>query len=343
MNVSLHRGPRRGLLLLLPVLAAACTDGNPMSPVVEPTPLEAAALQCVVDVQSAGMSCTVQDPTAGQGVSVDRMVGNQDVYMKLTNVGGSYDLGTEIFEINVTVQNLMQQAIGTSDGSTVEGFKVFFFDGPSVMTGTGDVTLVNADSAFILAPNQKYFFYNQILQPNEISSSQPWQFSVPGTVGRFSFMVYVMAPQVDEMMDELDRVWDGSTSTDWTDGTNWVDGVAPDSASAVAVPADSLFAGNMPALTADAQLTHLRVGFASTLTLNGNTLTAWGNVDAVGSITGGTLWVRGADALLKGNLPSVRVSGAASLQGATKASGAVSVSDGSLVVNGSSPLSISIP
>jgi hypothetical protein len=47
--------------------------------------------------------------------------------------------------------------------------------------------------------------------------------------------------------------------------------------------------------------------------------------------------------VLGGNLPSVTINGGTTLQRTTTASGAVSISDGSLVVDGSKPLSISIP
>lgn len=340
---TLHLNPRRGVALLLPLLAAACVDGTPLTPTPEAAPAEvtAAALQCSVEVASAAMTCTALQPAGTQGISATRIFGSQERNVKLTNVGGSTGPGT--FEINVTVQNLTQQALGTSDGSTVSGIRVFFMSGPNVTAGTGDVTVANADSAFILEPQQKYFLYNQILQPNEISAPQPWQFTLSGTVTRFSFVMAIQAAQPNEALDFVDRVWDGSTSSDWTDGTNWEGGVAPDSGSTVLIPADSLFTGSMPALTADAQITNLRVGFGSTLTLAGYTLSAWGNVDGAGSITGGTLWVRGTNALLSGNLPSVRVSSGASLQAPTRTSGAVSISDGSLVVSGSAPLSISIP
>jgi hypothetical protein len=343
MTDRLFSRPRRGLALLLPVIAAACTDGTPLTPAIDPVPEPAAVMQCSVDVHSAAMSCAAAEPGLG-GALGNRMVGNQDMYVKLTNVGGSYDSGSGLFEINVTLQNLLAAPLGTSDGTTVDGIMVFFDQGPNVTGGTGEVTLLNAGTAFITAANQHYFLYNEILDPYEISAAQPWRFDVPNTVTRFSFMMYVYAPQADESAPLMDRVWSGSAGTAWADGANWVGGVVPDSASSVTIYADSLLASpNMPLLSADAQVTHFRVGFGSTLNLGSNQLTAWGNVDAVGAVTGGSLRVAGAGALLQGNLPSVVVNGSAVLQGATQTSGAVSISGGSLSVSGSTPLSISIP
>lgn len=337
--------PRAAGLLLLPVLATACVDGSPTMPAPQGPPVVAMpAMQCEVNVQAETLHCTApSDSRARSAISANRIFGGQDRNVKFTSSGASYDSGTEIFRVNVTVQNLLQAALGTTDGSTVNGVSIFFWE-EIVAYPTGIVTVANATgTGFFTDPDQPYFLYPQILQPFEISASQPWDFNVPNEVTRFTFIVYVSAPQADEMMPMLGHVWRGSTSTGWFTGSNWSVGTAPDSASTVAVPPDSMVTGTfMPALTADAQLTHLRVGGGSTLSLGGFTLTAWGNVDAPGTISGGTLRVTGANALLRGGLPSLVVTGAARLQGAAKTSAAVSISGGSLSVSGN-PLTISIP
>jgi len=161
-------------------------------------------------------------------------------------------------------------------------------------------------------------------------------------VSTFSFIVYVSAPMVNESAALLDKVWDGDTSTNWLVGSNWQGGVAPDSASTVSIPSDSLLPSHVyPVLTANAFLTNLRVGYGSSLGLAGFTATAYGNVDAVGTISGGTLKVAGSSAVIGGNLSAVQVTGSASLQRSTKTSGAVSVT-GTLTVKDQA-LNISIP
>lgn len=332
---------RRSLALLLPVLAAACTDGNPLSP--DPTsPADAlAALRCTVQVQSATMSCTAVEPAAGSDASLSRIVGGQNRNVKLANTNNSFDAGTLTFQTDVTIQNLTQQALGTPDGSTVSGVMVFLVSDPTPV-GLGEITVENPTGrTFVTGANQAYFTYNEILQPNEISSPMTWRFGVPGAGTSFSFTVLVQAAQPDELMPFADKVWDGSTSTAWDEPTNWEGGVVPDSASSVLIPTGTL--PNMPVLSADVQVTHLNVGTGSSLNLGGHTLTAWGNGDALGAVTGGSLWMRGSGVLLGGNLPGVRISGGTTLQRATTASAAISISDGSLVVSGSTPLSISIP
>lgn len=338
----------RSLALLLPVFAGACVDGTPLSPAIEKLPVVAMpALQCEVDVKAEALACTA--PTAAEAnrsIAANRMVGGQDVYVKLTSSGVTYDAGTETFQMDVTVQNLLQKPLGVDSAGATPGVKVFFYAGPNLSgAGSGDVTVANpTGQQFFTAAGQDYFLYDQVLQPYEISLAKQWQFNVPTTVDRFSFVVYVWAPQANETLPFLDRVWQGTVDNSWTNAGNWQDGLVPDSASAVSVPSDTIMAGPfMPALAADAQLTYLRVGTASSLDLGGYTLTAWGNVDAPGTITGGTLHLAGAGTLLRGSVPSVRVTGSTRLQGATQAAGAVSINGGSVTVDGANPLSISIP
>jgi len=332
-------------VLALPLLAA-CVDRSPTLPAAPPE-LPAGAvgmLECTVNVPEQQMSCA---PVVPQGaVRGAKLLGGQDKYVKLASFGTAYDGGTQIFSSNVTVQNLLQQSIGTTDGSTVTGVDVFFAAGPTVTSGGAgsSVAVFNYDgTGTFTGTNQRYFHYPQIIETYEISSAKNWQFQVTGTVSTFSFTVYVSAPMVNEAAPLLDEVWDGDTSTNWQTGANWNLGVAPDSANTVSIPADSMLGPghSLPVLSASARLTNLRVGYASTLGLGGFTLTAYGNVDAVGTVSNGTVKVAGAGAYLGGNLPAMEVTGSAQLQRSTRATGAVSVT-GTLNVKDQA-LNISIP
>jgi hypothetical protein len=345
MNTPTLRCPRR-LAAALCLLTAACTD-SPTAPSPSDVPVVAIpVMTCMADVRAQHMACTSSTPQQNRlAIAANRILGGQDVYVKLANTGTTYDSGTGIFQTYVTVQNLLADALGTTDGFTTSGVRLFLYDGLHVVAGSGNAEVFNEDGeAFITAPDQPYFEYMQILRPYEISDARLWKFQIDNTVTRFSFTVYMTAPQADESQPLLDAVWDGNASTTFTASANWRGGLVPDSASTVSVPADSLLspAAFMPVLTADARLTHLRVGFASTMGLAGYTLTAWGNVDAPGTISGGTLRVAGTGALLRGSLPSLRITGSAALQGSTKASGAVSISGGSLNVQDHA-LSIALP
>ncbi|MFL5539068.1 MAG: hypothetical protein ACJ8J0_08750 [Longimicrobiaceae bacterium] len=331
--------------LALPLLAA-CADRSPTLPAVAPE-LPAGAvgkLECTVNVPEQTLSCTPVVSTGGARAA--KLLGGQDKYVKLASSGTAYDGGTQIFSSNVTLQNLLQESIGTTDGSTVAGVDVFFAAGPTVTSGGAgsSVTVFNYDgTGTFTATNQRYFHYAQIIETYEISSAKSWQFQISGAVSTFSFTVYVSAPVVNESAPLLDEVWEGDVSSNWQTGTNWNLGVAPDSASTVSVPADSMLGPGhaLPTLSASARLTNLRVGYASTLGLGGFTLTAYGNVDAVGTVSGGTVKVAGAGAYLGGNLPAMEVTGSAQLQRSTRATGAVSVT-GTLSVKDQA-LNISIP
>lgn len=335
--------PWRTACTLLLLLAAACTDRNPLAPADNPLPSQSlTVLDCSMDVRDGSLRCERRTSRATSGARLDLNYGGQDSYVKLTSRGTRYDAAGQYAETYVSVQNLLSQAIGTPDGITVSGVKVVFSQEPVVTSGSGIVT-VRADSVGdFTGTAQPYFEYPQILQPYEISDEKRWVFDVPSTVDTFRFSVFISAAVADMSMPMLDRIWDGSKSTDWFDPENWKDGAVPDSMSVVGIPPDSLFNGQMPVLTANARVLHLRVGGGSTLSLAGFTLEAGANVDAVGTIGGGTVIMTGANALLRGNVDAMRITGGTSLQGSTVASGAVSVSDGALTVTDQA-LSIRIP
>lgn len=343
--MSSHPRLIRALVAPLLLLAAACTDRSPLTPEV-PTPVNnAARVECRVTVATATMVCTSPGPETPGGVNAV-ITGNQNVYVRLASSGTSYDSGTEILQSNVTVQNLLKVAMGTPDGVTVDGVRVFFASGPTVTSGTGTVAVANEDgTGTFTASGQEFFLYNEILSPFEISGSRNWQFSVPATVATFSFTLYVSASLTDETA-RLGPVWDGEVSTVWSLAANWKGNVAPTATDIVTIPVpDSIPSGNYPVLDVDTVVAGLRVAPGSTLDLSTFTLRVNGNVDASGTISGsgaGTLWLAGAGSVVNGNVPSVRVTSGVSLQGAVKATGALNVSDGSLNVS-TTPFSISVP
>jgi hypothetical protein len=332
-------------------LLVGCHDYLPTAPVVTtPVPIASAAdrtaMQCRMDMKQRALSCiTLPKPgTTTPGVLGDRIVGGQDVYVKLASSNTSYDGGTEILASDVTLQNLSRFSMGTTDGMAVAPIRVFFQLQPTLLTGTGTITVANADGTdTFTASGQPYFQYSQIVAPYEISVSRLWQFNVPSTVGSFQFTVYVSAPQTDEIGTLLDRVWEGSTNDGWLVSCNWSNGAAPVDTSTVAIPTDSLIVGahSQPVLTESDTIANLRVGYGSSLDLGGNTLTVGGIVDAVGALTNGTTALTGSAAVLSGTVNKLVVSGGARLQRPTVATGAVSVT-GALTVS-NQPLSIAIP
>lgn len=319
--------------------AAACSDSPVASRGPEPS-TGLTRLNCTVTVASGTLTCSPSRPASG--ASLDRIYGGQDTYVKLTSSGTAYD-GSQYLTSNVTVQNLLQKSIGRDAASTLQGVKVFFNSGPTVTSGTGSVSIANADgTGTFTGSNQPYFLYSEELQPYQISASRQWIFDLPNTVLTFSFTVLISAPQADETVSMLDRVWNGLTSTDWFTASNW-NGAVPDSATVAAIPnATTLGSANMPVLTADARVGAVRVGTGSTLGLGGFTLTADATVDAPGTISNGKLLMQGAGSLVRGSIPSTLFASSTALQGSVVASGAVSVT-GSLTISGGNAMSIAIP
>lgn len=345
---STARLPAAALVLAAGIITACSEPTAPgldsgASPTIDPSIKTSTLAECTVRVAERTLTCAdVRLPSQTGGVRSTIMLGSQDVFVRVTSSGTSWDAGTQILQSNVVVQNLIRQMVGTTDGATVNGVKVFFHNGPTVTSGTGTVSVANADGTdAFTGGGQPFFLYNEILQPYQISASHSWQFNVPGTVGTFVFQILISTTAPNEALPFLDKVWTGSAGTTWENASNWSSGV-PDSASTVAIPpATYITSGNMPVLAANTGVTNLRVGTSSTLDLGGFWIKIWGNLDAPGAISNGLTWLSGSNSILGGNFSSVRIDASARLQRATKATGAVSIT-GSLSVKDQT-LTIAIP
>ncbi len=334
--------------MLALALASGCVDReSPLSPIDTPDPggpvvADLVHVRCEVDVASATLSCRPVEQVADGGALYDRIVGAQDLYVKLASSGTTYDSETSIFQSNVTLQNLLAQKMGTTDGETVEGAYVFFVQGPEVTSGSGSVSVNNPDGlGTFTSTDQPYFHFNQILSPYQVSIPKTWEFLVDPTVNTFTFLVYVSAPLQDEGV-LLDVVWEGGTDSSWETPQNWLSSILPDSQSVVSIFPETMLEGAaMPAMSASDTILHLRVGSGSTLDLGGHELRVRGNADASGTIDNGTLEMSGNGGLLQGTVDALLITGSTFLQGSTTATGPVSVSG--VLTTGGNPLSIDIP
>jgi hypothetical protein len=219
-SARFSRAARRlalGMPAALLVLAAACTDESSGPPTAVRPPAEdglLGILQCEVSVASGDLTCVDASgggPSAslspGTGPSLDqRTIGAQGSLVRLANSGNN--LAGGVYSINVTVQNLANLAMGTSDGATrhAQGVRVFFSSGPTVTGGSGNVTIANATgTAMFTAADQSYFQYGGsiggtdqpelgaegVLASAETSSAKQWQFNLDAGVTAFGFMVLV--------------------------------------------------------------------------------------------------------------------------------------------------------
>lgn len=328
--------------VLLTLTLSACNERSPLDPYDPeppelPPPAGALLLLCTADVRAAVVECG-PPPSAPlpPGLSAARIIGGNDVYVRLTSFGTAYDSGTEIFRSTVQVQNLTEHLLGTPDGSTAEGVDVFFHSGPTVTSGTGAVSVENPDgTGTFTASGQPYFRYAGILSPMEISAGREWRFQVDPSVNTFSFLVYVSASMIDETAALLGPVWNGAGETPaWSLPSNWRGEVVPGSTASATIPADSLLGGAPhPVLDADVEVLHLRVGEGTVLNLTGYQLVAGGNVDVLGEVANGTIRLDGDSARVGGRLPALEVRGGAALQRALHTAGPVTV-NGSFVTDG---------
>ncbi len=200
----LARYPRRMAAAALGalLLAAACTDRSPVSPELEPgtapatppgRPVHLVAVTCTVDVAAGTSRC--DDASNPGNAATDLILGGQNRYVNLDLGAVHYDQNTQSYQMDVRVRNLIPQALGTTDGTTLDakGVRVFLQAGPNVKTGTGNVTLASDGVGTFTASNQQYFQYNQVLDQFETSFPRTWQFTMPSTVTAFSFTAYVSA------------------------------------------------------------------------------------------------------------------------------------------------------
>jgi len=186
------------------LLLTACTDYS-TDTAVDETPLQPpatvqsfrSALACRANVEAATLTCERPD-AAGQSFGPNFLiVGGQGQFVQLTSANPAY--ADPVFSADVTVQNLIGQPIGSSDGLTVTGVRVFFHSGPTATQFTTPtaptVTVANADGVgTFTGTGQLYHLYPEILVPGAISASKTWEWNVPPEVTEFVFEVYVEGP-----------------------------------------------------------------------------------------------------------------------------------------------------
>ncbi|HEU0054884.1 MAG TPA: hypothetical protein VFQ39_16980, partial [Longimicrobium sp.] len=186
----MFRGIQRALLLVGLAAAAACADRNPAGVgdvPAAPSPAIRTTLRCEVDVRARRLSCAAPSPETAPGVSA-ALIGGQGANVRVTSADTRYDAATGTMRSDVTVENLMATALGSTDGAfpTAEGVRLFFHDGPTVTDGSGLVSVLDPDGeATFTGALQPYYQYAGPLAPGAVSAPREWRFSVPATVNRF--------------------------------------------------------------------------------------------------------------------------------------------------------------
>lgn len=196
-NLSRFRGLAAAALAASCIVVAACMDTPPTGTQnklsIDPSK-SVTELLCTASISARKVSCAV--PAASSlppSVNAD-IFGGQNTSVKLTSSNVSYDTNTNLFEFDVTVQNLNNEAIGTPDGvvPATDGIQIFFANGPTVTSGSGSITVNNPEAyGTFTGPSQPYFTYREILKRDEVSAPQTWKLAVPPSVDTFIFGLLV--------------------------------------------------------------------------------------------------------------------------------------------------------
>jgi len=175
--------------LLLSFLLAGCHGEANTAPGGAPTRVLSAPITCTADVAAGTVDCD------GPELIGDAAIGGQGRVMALRSSNVSYNSGTEIFQFDVTLQNLGAQTLG-GDGT---GTSVFFVSGPTVTLGSGTADVDNEDGiGTFSAPGQPFFLYPDSLKKGATSVAKTWQLSMPPTVTSFTFTVLISSWFFDE-------------------------------------------------------------------------------------------------------------------------------------------------
>lgn len=196
--------PHRTCPVVFLALAAlsACTDGGrPTAPRASSSaaPLVTVQMNCSLERNTAQVRCTSGPvhPTGkvrANGVHSDVVLPPDAVQLMLVFGADAFNGATGVLSIDIAVRNSSDHPIGTADGTTATGVKVFYADGPRVISGSGNVTVVNADSVgAFTAADQKFYDYREIVQPGAESARKRWQWRFTGDVQSWSFDLAVAA------------------------------------------------------------------------------------------------------------------------------------------------------
>jgi hypothetical protein len=193
------------LILLLSAAAVACTDESPTRPAKpgeDGNPAVDARSRLTVlscEASRSKLTVTCREPqlaSAQKGPAADIIYGGQNTYVKVTSSNPAYNSGTGRFTFDITVKNLIDQPIGTTDGvnPASPGVRVFFGSGPTVTGGTGVATVLPDGFATFTAPAQPYYEYPGILPLNATSAPKTWTIAMPVTVDTFAFILFISSP-----------------------------------------------------------------------------------------------------------------------------------------------------
>ncbi|HEY0038293.1 MAG TPA: dockerin type I domain-containing protein, partial [Longimicrobium sp.] len=181
--------------LIMRVAVGQAAPGRPVGKPTTPgaTPAEVPTrIRCSADLRSGSIKCG--DTTAPGGDVQAEAITYSGQHVNLSLLTDNVVVTADTFAFDLRVKNLIPQAIGTSDGSTVDPVKIFFSNDVQAVGGT--VTAVNHDGAqpFTVSEPQKFFQYAEIIQPQATSAAHRWKLRFDPGVTSFYFYLYANSP-----------------------------------------------------------------------------------------------------------------------------------------------------
>jgi hypothetical protein len=188
--------------VLAGLIAAGCSEQGAVQPDQDSTGSQinspVATFNCTGDVAARTLSCA-PSATNPSGLKLAVIVGGQNGNVKIITGAPTYNTGTSEFTFGTTLQNLMSQSMGTTNGvtATAGGIRIFFASGPTVTSGSGVASVVADGVGTFTGPGQPYYEYTAqaggdgILSPGETSGSRTWTLLVPNNATfTFTLLLY---------------------------------------------------------------------------------------------------------------------------------------------------------
>jgi len=186
--------PFRALPLLAAALAlAACSDKADLvapNAAAPDAPAPLVAVTCTASTQDLTVRCGGTGPGGGASSVI---IGGQGTRVRLAS--SNIQVVADTFAFDVTVENLIPQPLGTTNGTTADpaGVRVFFASGP-VAAPSGAVTVANPDgTGTFTASGQPYFQYAGPLRADSVTAARRWKLRFTPGVTSFTFQLLVSA------------------------------------------------------------------------------------------------------------------------------------------------------
>ncbi len=189
------------------VLGIGCQDRDPAAPRQKPR-ADVATGPLVfprsvgIDCRRAGVGnfvCTVSGAAVASPDKARPAVVIPPVwpngYLSLSVRNKRFDGDTLSVEIGVV--NLLGQPMGTLDGATALGMKVFLWEPPQALDGSGVVTMVGAEGSEAFRTDttgvEPYLTYGGMVAPQDTSAERTWRFLMPPGLHSMHFALGVSA------------------------------------------------------------------------------------------------------------------------------------------------------